>query len=174
MEERGHEFLVRQQSPATVEYVVTNRPRYPSKWWLWFEVLFMLTKVILVVLNAVLLGFRARTATTEIIVVGVISLLILLLRPYKEERLLVLQSLGLQVYSSGWFYWFTSRTRFIPKSNILDALIHEAFQGFQIRYILVIVVLGEEKLQVVFNDLLPRREVLEEVWRGTKKRLSSK
>jgi hypothetical protein len=170
-QEPAHEFLVRRQSPAIVEYVVTNRPRYPSTWRIWMERLFYLSKVILIVLIGVLLTFK-MVPTVELFVIEVISLVVLFLRPFKEEKLLVLQSLGLQVSSSGWFYWITERTRFIPKSNVLDIVIHEAFRGFEIRYILAIMVLNEEKLEVVFSDLLPRRTVLEKVWRGSKDCLS--
>ncbi|KAK8106866.1 uncharacterized protein PG998_008879 [Apiospora kogelbergensis] len=106
-------------------------------------------------------------------------------RIHVEERLLVLRGLGIQTRSTpatvllGWLGWLGSRggggannnggggpTRFIPTEKIRDVLINEAFWGFGVRYILVIVVEGEEGLVVVFPKLLPRREVVEEVWRG--------
>ena len=106
-------------------------------------------------------------------------------RIHVEERLLVLRGLGIQTRSTpatvllGWLGWLGSRggggannnggggpTRFIPTEKIRDVLINEAFWGFGVRYILVVVVEGEEGLVVVFPKLLPRHEVVEEVWRG--------
>jgi len=60
-------------------------------------------------------------------------------------------------------------SRFIPTSAIQDIVIHEAFRGFEVRFYLAIVVKGEEDVVVVFSSLLPKRAILEEVWRGTRK-----
>lgn len=57
-------------------------------------------------------------------------------------------------------------TRFIPTSQIQDVWIHEGFKGFEVRFYLGVVVKGEEEIVVVFPETLPRREVLEVVWRG--------
>ncbi|KAL1867442.1 hypothetical protein VTK73DRAFT_4180 [Phialemonium thermophilum] len=59
-------------------------------------------------------------------------------------------------------------TRFIPTEKIRDVLINEAFRGFEVRYYLVIVVEGEEDVVVVFPKLLPRRKIVETVWRGVR------
>lgn len=58
-------------------------------------------------------------------------------------------------------------TRFIPTENIQDILVNEAFRGFEVGYYLVVVVEGEESVVVVFPQLLPKRKVVEEVWRGS-------
>lgn len=47
-------------------------------------------------------------------------------------------------------------------------LINEAFRGFGVRYYLVVVVDGEEDVVVVFPGLLPRRAIVERVWRGVR------
>lgn len=60
-------------------------------------------------------------------------------------------------------------TRFIPTTSIQDIFIYEAFKGFEVKFYLAVVVAGEEDVVVVFSSLLPRRAILEEVWRGTKK-----
>ncbi|KAF2841812.1 hypothetical protein M501DRAFT_927153, partial [Patellaria atrata CBS 101060] len=85
-----------------------------------------------------------------------------------EESLLVLRGLGIQTSSSSPTYLASSETRFIPTTSIQDIFIHEAFRGFEVRFYLAIVVEGEEDVVVVFPKLLPRREILEEVWRGAK------
>jgi len=51
---------------------------------------------------------------------------------------------------------------------IQDIFIHEAFKGFEVKFYLAIVVKGEEDVVVVFPVLLPRRAILEEVWRGAR------
>ncbi|KAH6621075.1 GPI-GlcNAc transferase complex, PIG-H component-domain-containing protein [Chaetomium sp. MPI-SDFR-AT-0129] len=59
-------------------------------------------------------------------------------------------------------------TRFIPTEKIRDVLINEAFRGFEVRYYLVVVVEGEEDVVVLFPGLLPRRKIVEAVWRGVR------
>ncbi|KAF2475530.1 uncharacterized protein BDR25DRAFT_340250 [Lindgomyces ingoldianus] len=89
-------------------------------------------------------------------------------RGYTEESLLIIRSLGLQTSTSSSTYLTTSSTRFIPTTSIQDIFIHEAFKGFEVRFYLSIVVKGEGDVVVVFPSLLPRREILEEVWRGAR------
>ncbi|KAK8086173.1 GPI-GlcNAc transferase complex- PIG-H component-domain-containing protein [Apiospora phragmitis] len=95
-------------------------------------------------------------------------------RIHVEERLLVLRGLGIQTRSTpgtillGCFGGGGGSgagagggpTRFIPTEKIRDVLINEAFWGFGGA--------GEEGLVVVFPKLLPRREIVEEVWRGVR------
>lgn len=94
--------------------------------------------------------------------------LLLLPRPHTHERLLAIRGLGLQVSSSAHTYLSSTSTRFIPTSQIQDIFINEAFLGFEVRFVLVIVVEGEEELVVVFPRLLPGRAMLERVWRGVR------
>lgn len=89
-------------------------------------------------------------------------------RGYTEESLLILQGLGLQTSTSSSTYLQSATTRFIPTASIQDMFIHEAFIGFEVRFYLAIVVRGEEDVVVVFPTLLPRRAILENVWRGAK------
>lgn len=62
----------------------------------------------------------------------------------------------------------TATTRFIPTEKIQDILVNEAFRGFEVRYYLVVVVEGEEDVVVVFPRMLPRRVIVESVWRGVR------
>ncbi|KAF2997339.1 hypothetical protein E8E13_003295 [Curvularia kusanoi] len=98
-----------------------------------------------------------------------VVLFAVLRRGYTEESLTVLRGLGVQTSSSASTVLQAPRNRFISTSDIQDVLIHEAFRGFEVRYYLAIVVKGEENIVVVFPHLLPRRSILEEVWRGTRK-----
>ncbi|KAK1253855.1 hypothetical protein MKX07_001932 [Trichoderma sp. CBMAI-0711] len=90
------------------------------------------------------------------------------LRVHKEESLLVLRGLGVQTSESPATYLAGAATRFIPTEKIQDILVNEAFLGFEVRYYLVVVVEGEENVVVVFPGLLPRRKIVETVWRGVR------
>ncbi|KAG4305655.1 hypothetical protein PORY_001211 [Pneumocystis oryctolagi] len=80
-----------------------------------------------------------------------------------SESLLVLHNLGLQVTLH--YFLLPSRTRFIPLSDILDVVIHEGFIGLEVRYYLALIIRNEDTLQVIFENLLPRREFLETVYK---------
>jgi len=90
-------------------------------------------------------------------------------RGYTEEQLLVLRGLGLQTSTSSPSHLLTPDIRFIPTSAIQDVFIHEGFVGFEVRFYLIIVVKDENDVVVVFPKLLPRREIVENVWRGTRR-----
>lgn len=79
-----------------------------------------------------------------------------------------MRGLGIQLSSSPSSYLSTSTTRFIPTSQIQDIFIHEAFLGFEVRFYLAVIVVGEKDAVVVFPKLLPKREILETVWRGSR------
>jgi phosphatidylinositol glycan class H protein len=87
---------------------------------------------------------------------------------HTEESLLVLRGLGIQTSTSSETYLSTATTRFIPTEKIQDIFVNEAFRGFEVRYLLVVVVEGEEDVVVVFPRLLPGRRVVETVWRGAR------
>jgi phosphatidylinositol glycan class H protein len=88
---------------------------------------------------------------------------------YIEETLTVLRGLGIQTSTTSHTYLQAPTTRFIPTTSIQDIFIHEAFKGFEVRFYLAVVIEGEEDVVVVFPSLLPKRAILEEVWRGSRK-----
>ncbi|KAK8093633.1 Phosphatidylinositol N-acetylglucosaminyltransferase subunit gpi15 [Apiospora hydei] len=110
----------------------------------------------------------ARTPSWALVPACVGAIYAAVRRIHVEERLLVLRGLGIQTRSTPGTILLGGPTRFIPTEKIRDVLINEAFWGFGVRYILVVVVEGEEGLVVVFPKLLPRREIVEEVWRGVR------
>jgi len=114
----------------------------------------------------------ARVASYIPVIVLAPSALIItytiLLRIHTEESLLVLRGLGIQTSTSSETYLSSATTRFIPTEKIQDILVNEAFRGFEVRYYLVVVVEGEEEVVVVFPRLLPRRKIIETVWRGVR------
>ncbi|OAA53990.1 phosphatidylinositol N-acetylglucosaminyltransferase [Cordyceps fumosorosea ARSEF 2679] len=107
--------------------------------------------------------------------VAALALRLLARRAHAEESLLVMRGLGVQTRESSRDYWAPgAATRFIPTEKIRDVLVNEAFRGFEVRYYLVVVVEGEEDLVVVFPGLLPRRRIVEAVWRGARECLYEK
>ena len=116
-------------------------------------------------------AFLHLALKTPLIVLAPLSLATLyccFLRIHTTESLLVLRGLGIQTSSSSETYLSTATTRFIPTEKIQDILVNEAFRGFEVRYYLVVVVEGEEDVVVVFPRLLPRRLIVEKVWRGVR------
>ncbi|KAL3960355.1 hypothetical protein ACCO45_005472 [Purpureocillium lilacinum] len=82
--------------------------------------------------------------------------------------LLVLRGLGVQTTESAGTWFSGAATRFIPTEKIQDILVNEAFRRFEVRYYLIVVVEGEEDVVVVFPGLLPKRSIVEAVWRGAR------
>ncbi|KAG4441619.1 hypothetical protein IFR05_002903 [Cadophora sp. M221] len=107
-----------------------------------------------------------RTPLIILLPISLSLLYLLSLRLHTTESLLVLRGLGIQTSSSSNTYLSSSTTRFIPTEKIQDILVNEAFRGFEVRYYLVVVVEGEEEVVVVFPRMLPRRDIVERVWRG--------
>ncbi|PYI25652.1 phosphatidylinositol N-acetylglucosaminyltransferase [Aspergillus indologenus CBS 114.80] len=105
-------------------------------------------------------------------VVGLVSAIVMygvFRKGYTEESLLVIRGLGIQTSTSSNTYLSKASTRFIPTTQIQDIVIHEAFKGFEVRFYLAVIVEGETEVLVVFPNLLPNRQILEEVWRGSRR-----
>lgn len=111
-------------------------------------------------------GIRVSSWWTSVVCVAI--LWALSRREHTHESVLVIRGLGIQTSTTPASYLVGATTRFIPTSMIQDVFIHEAFRGFEVRFYLAIIVKGEKEAVVVFPKLLPRRDILETVWRGTK------
>ncbi|CAI6342441.1 unnamed protein product [Periconia digitata] len=100
--------------------------------------------------------------------IGAVAVLwgVVLRRGYTEESLTLITHLGLQTSTTSSIYLRAPTTRFIPTTSIQDLFIHEAFKGFEVKFYLAVVVRGEKDVVVVFPRLMPRRGILEVVWRG--------
>ncbi|KAK5209047.1 hypothetical protein LTR41_005446 [Exophiala xenobiotica] len=117
--------------------------------------------------------FAQRTEWWILAPLSLIVVYLCLKRDYVEESLLVLQGLGIQTSTSSGYFFTAPTTTFIPTAQIQDIVIHEAFKGLGVRFYLAVIVEGGTEVVVVFPTLLPRREILEEVWRGARKCLYS-
>ncbi|KAF9187015.1 hypothetical protein BGZ49_004121, partial [Haplosporangium sp. Z 27] len=83
-----------------------------------------------------------------------------------EETILVIRDVGVQVktvYLGG-----RSSSRFIDRSKISDIIINEAITMLHIRVYMAIIVEGEDKMVVVFQNLLPRLKVLLQAYHGAR------
>lgn len=96
------------------------------------------------------------------------TLFLVFRRFYTEESLLTLRTLGLQTRTLSPCYLLPATTRFIPTTQIRDVFIHEAFRGFEVRYYLAVVVKEEKDVVVVFPNILPSLEIVQQVWRGAR------
>lgn len=109
-----------------------------------------------------------RTTDPKCFAFGLMLLLLLLYRSYpvasQEDSLLVMRSLGVQTTSRG-------TSRFIPKDEIEDIVIHEGFRGFAVHFYLAVITTrpGHDRIEVVFPDTLPRRRELEPVYRDARR-----
>ncbi|KAK6343275.1 hypothetical protein TWF730_010871 [Orbilia blumenaviensis] len=187
---------VRNPTPSTIEYTVTTRPERWSR--RFTTTLVLKAIVLGIILFFILLKqdycdsglqdglrnfvlnlkpdippkhldlLRGKVHWYYLALLGFSGVWIASLRGYTEESLLVLRGLGVQVTTLSSSYFVKANTRFIPTSTIQDIFIHEGFVGFEVRFYLAIVIEDESEVVVVFPKLLPRREILENVWRGSR------
>jgi len=139
-------------------------PPFSSEEYIWYT----LHHILLTPVGAFFLRTSVRIPLIVLSTVSLLTLYVIFLRIHSTESLLVLRGLGIQTSTSSTTYLSSATTRFIPTAKIQDVLVNEAFKGFEVRYYLVIVVDGEEDVVVVFPRLLPRRKIVEKVWRGAK------
>jgi phosphatidylinositol glycan class H protein len=142
----------------------SSRPPLQSNEFLWYLAYKLTTSS----LGAFFTHLSTLTPSIILIPSSATILYLLSLRLHTTESLLVLRGLGIQTSSSSDTFLSGSTTRFIPTEKIQDILVNEAFRGFEVRYYLVVVVEGEESVVVVFPRLLPRRQIIETVWRGVR------
>lgn len=160
---------------ATSPSSAPTQPATSSSWLLSHEVVWVawIARALKVLqrssLGVFIAPFAARHPLPVLLPAAAVAFYILSLRVYARESLLVLRGLGVQTSESPATYLTSPATRFIPTEKIQDIFINEAFRGFEVRYYLVVVVEGEDDVVVVFPGLLPRRKIVETVWRGVRK-----
>ncbi|KAG0043224.1 hypothetical protein BGZ83_011701 [Gryganskiella cystojenkinii] len=101
-----------------------------------------------------------------IIVLLFLSRIVFKLFMVMEETILVIRDVGVQVktvYLGG-----RSSSRFIDRSKIQDIIINEAITMLHIRVYMAIIVEGEDRMVVVFQNLLPRLHVLLQAYHGAR------
>ncbi|KAI9065101.1 hypothetical protein FKP32DRAFT_1568498 [Trametes sanguinea] len=108
--------------------------------------------------------------------IAVTALLLLAYLYHRSHRILwesvvVFPSLGLQFETHRGLAGLslTSTRMFIPWSSLEDFLIHEGLRGWNVRYYVVAITRTQQgvlKLEVPFENILPRFPILLEVYRG--------
>lgn len=151
-------------SLSTPSQTYLAQPNFLTTDYIWYTLDFILAS------RLGLLASRLARSIPLIILLpsSLLILYTIFLRIHTTESLLILRGLGIQISSSAETYVSTATTRFIPTEKIQDILVNEAFRGFEVRYYLVVVVEGEDDVVVVFPRLLPRRMIVEKVWRGAR------
>ncbi|RGB40912.1 GPI-GlcNAc transferase complex, PIG-H component-domain-containing protein [Rhizophagus diaphanus] len=128
---------------------------------------FGLFDVIYAFILAIVLGFMNQTTITYSISIAMIIIWIWLkLNIVKEESILSIRDVGIQVktiYMNG-----RSVSRFIDKSKISDIIINEGITMLQVKFYMTIIVDGQDRMVVVFEHLLPKLNILLQVYRGTR------
>lgn len=130
----------------------------------WAALLFRAT-----ILDAMIYALATRTEWWMAISGAALMIWLCLRRPSVEESLLVLQGLGIQTSTSSPYYFVGPTTTFTPTTKIQDIVIHEAFEVLEVKFYLAVIVEGATEVVVVFPTLLPRLDILQEVWRGARR-----
>ncbi|SGZ51924.1 CIC11C00000004552 [Sungouiella intermedia] len=109
------------------------------------------------------------------------SVVVLLSLQEQSDSLMVMEDMGIQLSSrKRWrFDNRGSNKEFIPRSDIIDIVIHEGFHGYgQVIFYMCILTKAQERsgsegngIKVVFPNFLPRKDILLQVWKLSRKML---
>lgn len=89
-----------------------------------------------------------------------------LLRPVKQESVMAIRGMGLQINSTGHIKGLSDSCVFIPYHDILDILINEVFIGLQVLPVMQIVRKDSLELDLAFKSLTPPLDDLQTAWKG--------
>ncbi|KAI8912170.1 PIG-M-domain-containing protein [Powellomyces hirtus] len=79
------------------------------------------------------------------------------LRAVHSESVTFIRNLGLALHTN------TTQTRFIPLTNVAGLVINEAITRLTVKYYLAVVVRDQEELVVVFENSMPRLDMLKRI-----------
>ncbi|KYQ96829.1 hypothetical protein DLAC_11575 [Tieghemostelium lacteum] len=83
----------------------------------------------------------------------------------KEESLIVMRELGVQLKRK--YYFRPEIIEFIDKTKIEQIIINEGITHHSVIFYMCFLVEGKNKMVLAFEDLVPRRDVLLQIYRGT-------
>eukprot|EP00744_Colponema_vietnamica_P019927 GILI01028241.1.p1 GENE.GILI01028241.1~~GILI01028241.1.p1 ORF type:complete len:178 (+),score=29.46 GILI01028241.1:40-573(+) len=84
----------------------------------------------------------------------------------KEESLLIIQELGVQIKRR--YYSGKERHLFIDRTKIVDIIINEGFTMHSVIFYMAFIVQGKDKMVLPFEHFYPRLDSLLKVYRGTR------
>lgn len=117
-------------------------------------------------------------STRSLVLLGLILILaVLMCKRQPEDSMLVIRDVGIQLDSVlGWRFTNKSdKSIFIALKDIIDIVINEGFHGYgQVIFYMCILRRSqkddteEKPLQIVFPQLLPRKDILLQVWKQSR------
>lgn len=123
-------------------------------------------------------GYSQHVECIVTLLIGVIAAALLLLQE-PSDSMVVMANLGVQLSSKSRWRFLNRRSNkeFIPLSNIIDLVIHEGFHGYgQVIFYMCILTKAKSNssdegngVNVVFPNFLPRKDILIQVWRHSRK-----
>ncbi|KAI7905588.1 GPI-GlcNAc transferase complex, PIG-H component-domain-containing protein [Cokeromyces recurvatus] len=139
-------------SPGAREYVIKT----PSKLFNAFDLL-----------TWIIISFLINSFLYKHAVMVFLIWLFLKKKTVRKESILAIRDVGIQVKTT---YWGgSSVSRFINRQKVEDVIINEGISFWQIKSYMAILVKGENKMIVVFENLLPRLDpVLIHVYQGVR------
>ncbi|KAI8099395.1 GPI-GlcNAc transferase complex, PIG-H component-domain-containing protein [Halteromyces radiatus] len=137
--------------------VVSNRP-------------FMTMKDIMILLLMIVGLFIWMNKTTHWAWMIVVGWIWIKLKNVKQESLLIMRDIGIQVKTT---YWSgRTESKFINRLKIQNVVINEGIHLWQVKPYMAILVKDQEKMLIVFENLLPPlHPVLLTTYRGTRRLL---
>lgn len=113
------------------------------------------------------ISYLLWTSQYKLALLGAIGWFLFKRRQVRRESILAVRDVGIQVKTVYWDQ--SSATRFIDRPKIEDIVILEGISFWQIKSYIAIITKNEDKMVVVFENLLPKLDpVLLQVYQGSR------
>ncbi|KAF2077614.1 hypothetical protein CYY_001077 [Polysphondylium violaceum] len=106
-----------------------------------------------------------RSFSTYLIIFLIIFKFYLKLFIVKEESLIVMRELGVQIKRK--YFLRPDTLEFIDKNKIQNVIINEGITKHNVIFYMAFIVEGKNKMVLAFEDLIPRLNILLQIYRGT-------
>lgn len=123
-------------------------------------------------------GYAHHMDAITTLVLSVVAVTLLCLQE-TSDSIIVMKQLGVQISSKSKWRFLNHRNNkeFIPLSEIIDIVIHEGFHGYgQVVFYMCVLTRAQgpgsaegNGIKVVFPNFLPRKDILLQVWRHSRK-----
>lgn len=123
-------------------------------------------------------GLREYVHILLVLVVLIVLGLILSIQQ-TADKFMVIKGLGVQIGRQPRFRFLREQNgKFIPITEIIDIVIHEGFQGFQVVFYMCVLVREKDEsggegnaVKVIFPNFLPRKNILLHTWKASRQML---
>lgn len=123
-------------------------------------------------------GYAHHTDAIAALLISVVVVVLLCLQE-TADTIIVMKHLGVQISSKSKWRFLNHRNNkeFIPLSEIIDIVIHEGFHGYgQVVFYMCVLTKAQGQgsaegngIKVVFPNFLPRKDILLQVWRHSRR-----